>query len=102
MIEELPQEIVLLRQLCEANANTFCNEQMSTAIKFAEDTFNELIRLKEAIYPGIPKFVPTPEKPQEDFYILYVECLHHNDSLNTAIDPKSIKESKLSCYEEPE
>lgn len=49
MIEELPQEIVLLRQLCEANANTFCNEQMSTAIKFAEDTFNELIRLKEAM-----------------------------------------------------
>lgn len=35
----------------------------------------ELTRLKEAVWPGLPKFVSTPEKPQEDFYILVAEGL---------------------------
>lgn len=39
---------------------------------------SERDRLREAIWPGLPAFVPTPENPQEDFYILMVEGLHKN------------------------
>lgn len=39
------------------------------------DTVEEFFRLREAVWPGLPKFEPTPEKPQEDFYIAVAESL---------------------------
>lgn len=32
-------------------------------------------RLKEAIWPGLPKWEPTPEHPQQDFYEAVAELL---------------------------
>ena len=37
----------------------------------------EFARLRVAVWPGLPKFEPTAEKPQEDFYILAAEGFHH-------------------------
>ena len=34
---------------------------------------NELNRIKKAIMPGSPKWVPTPEQPQRDFYVALIE-----------------------------
>lgn len=36
-------------------------------------------RLREAIWPGLPKFVPTDERPKEDFYIIAAESLHEKN-----------------------
>lgn len=33
-------------------------------------------RLQEAIWPGLPKWEPTPEKPQQDFLEACAEALH--------------------------
>lgn len=38
------------------------------------------ISLSEAVWPGKPKWVSTPEQPQRDFFEAYAEILHsaHN------------------------
>lgn len=43
-------------------------------------------RLKEAIWPGLPKWEPTPEHPQQDFYEAVAESFIRNgNDLRTAL-----------------
>lgn len=73
MRDNMPAEIRSLIAQCEANVSSFTNDQMSAALHYAETTLLKLERLQDSIWPGLPPFVSTPEKPQEDFYILAAE-----------------------------
>lgn len=41
----------------------------------AEVAEHERDRLREAIWPGLPKWEPTAEQPQQDFYLALVEAM---------------------------
>ncbi len=47
--EDMPQEIQILIGRCEINEIAFDNADMSSALKFAEEMFDEVERLREAL-----------------------------------------------------
>lgn len=51
------------------------SSETETVISEVEPTAAECLRLRVAIWPGLPKFVPTPEQPQQDFFEAVAEGL---------------------------
>lgn len=47
--EDMPREIQILIGRCEINEIAFDNDDMSAALKFAEEMFDEVERLKDLI-----------------------------------------------------
>lgn len=60
----------------------------------------ELARLREAVWPGLPTFVPTPDRPQEDFYIIAAEGLlaKANQSNGVAMNGRTWSDIASSAY----
>jgi hypothetical protein len=49
-------------------------------VKAAPDLLATVERLREAIWPGLPKWVPTEREPQQDFHEALIEALRQQSA----------------------
>lgn len=59
-------------------------------------------RLREAIWPGLDKFVPTPERPQQDFHEAVVESLYVGQKFTEAVIDMAEKMGLSQPIERPD
>jgi hypothetical protein len=75
-------------------------EKLIPLINGFETILRERDRLREAIWPGLPPWSPTPEEPQQNFYEASAEGLHAKIRETLTELARARREAEVKCLEE--